>query len=764
LKRDAGTFTFTSGTICFVKPIEGKVTGAVFSGDGKFSLVPPTASERKSLSYLTKTDRMDEEFHDLGLRFGDDTYDVIKKASGVSTASSGCAAGTLDDMLSVEKSKLHTNITSRLLEDVLNKDEQGAFFAFIKGKKYNSKLVYAIDPHGLSYFGQAPDEVALFTYDDNKSGAWASFHLESEYKPGPRVRHTGWMRVKAEDLDLALEKSGKLTATATTTLNSAVDGLRVVPLRLYPTLRVSAVTLGDGTPVNFTQEDKNDDNDFSVILPKALAKGDSVALKIAYSGKDAIHNEGSGNYYVSDGARVSWYPNNERDDYADFTMRFTYPKDLKLVATGKPVSEKLENGMNVAVWKSEQPLTMACFQFGKFKEQQKTIKAPGDFTVETYANTEMPDAIRSLQHDVEDDFSGDRNASHLTGYAFGNFNTTSMAQKAMGEAELSIPLYNEYFGPTPFTRIAITQQTALDYGQSFPGLVWLPMSSFYDSTVRHQLGMDEIKGAYFTVVGPHEIAHQWWAHTVTWASYRDQWMSEGFSDFSASLFLQAIDRTNKRFIKFWNDERDLLTERNKEGFRAIDASPLVMGYRAGNSKTGFDITRRLIYPKGAYILHMVRMMMFSSKDGDAQFKAMMHDFVKTYYNKAASTEDFKAMVEKHMTPSMDVTGDHKMDWFFDPFVYGTTLPNYKFTYNFTNGTQGPVMDISINQSNVSNDFKMIVPVYLELANGRVIKLGSTLVAGNTTKSEKVDLGAMGLKEAPKKVYINYFDDVLSTSN
>ena len=37
LKRDAGTFRLHSGTFCFVAPVNGKVTGAVFSGDGVFS-------------------------------------------------------------------------------------------------------------------------------------------------------------------------------------------------------------------------------------------------------------------------------------------------------------------------------------------------------------------------------------------------------------------------------------------------------------------------------------------------------------------------------------------------------------------------------------------------------------------------------------------------------------------------------------------------------------------------------------------------------
>ena len=70
-----------------------------------------------------------------------------------------------------------------------------------------------------------------------------------------------------------------------------------------------------------------------------------------------------------------------------------------------------------------------------------------------------------------------------------------------------------------------------------------------------------------------------------------------------------VEKNPKKFITFWNDERELLLERNTQGFRAIDVGPVTMGYRVNNSRTGSNVTRRLIYPKGAYILHMIRMMM-----------------------------------------------------------------------------------------------------------------------------------------------------------
>jgi aminopeptidase N len=314
-----------------------------------------------------------------------------------------------------------------------------------------------------------------------------------------------------------------------------------------------------------------------------------------------------------------------------------------------------------------------------------------------------------------------------------------------------------------FTHLELTQQTACNFGQSWPGLVWIPICYYFDTTVRHQLGMDWGDRGYWKVVTPHEVAHQWWGHTVGFNSGRDQWMSEGFADMSASLYLSMIEKDPKKFLTFWNDERELLLERNAQGFRAIDAGPLTMGYRAGNSRTGGGITRRLIYPKGAYVLYMIRMMMHDNREGDKQFKEMMQDFVNTYRGKAATTEDFRAIVEKHITPDMDAEGNHKMDWFFNEYVYGTQLPTYKTDYSFDAAPDGTItMNLSVAQSGVDDKFRMVVPVYLELADGKTAFLGRLRIAGNNSGTAKVPL--KGLKDKPRRAMVNYFDDVLASPN
>ena len=491
----------------------------------------------------------------------------------------------------------------------------------------------------------------------------------------------------------------------------------------------------------------------AALLPTFWAR-----LTTTYGGKEAITNEGSGNYFPV--ARDNWYPNTAFGEYVSYDMTFHIPKGMKMAATGLLVSESNDGGQNVTVWKGEAPQTVAGFNFGRFKMEEAKLDKP-EYLVQSFANQDPPDWVQSLQHAASGDDLPTQGSHMGAGAALGTMSTTGLNKKALAEGQLAVQVYTDYFGPSSFKHLQVTQQTACDFGQSWPELVWIPLCYYFDTTVRHELGMDWGDRGYWKVVTPHEVAHQWWGHTVGFNSYRDQWMSEGFADMSASLYLTLIEKNTNKFIAFWNDERELLVERNKEGFRAIDAGPVTMGYRMNNSRTGFDVTRRLIYPKGAYILHMLRMMMRDNRTGDQHFKETMQDFVKTYTNKAATTEDFKAMVEKHMTHEMDLEGNQKMDWFFNEYVYGTALPTYKLDSSFDTGADGDVvLSVKITQSNVDDKFHMLVPLYLELADGNMFFLGRARLTGNTSIEQKVPL--KGLKTKPKRALINYYDDVLAS--
>lgn len=740
LKRDAATFTFQSGSIAFYGEVNGKVTGAVFKGEGHFHLTPPTAEERHNLAILAHGEEFDEDFDQVVLRFTDGTAAELRKGSrGAGAAGSGYTAAA-QQLHNFQHTKLLENIDLRLLEDVLSPAPGGYFFAAIHGKK-DHDLFFTIDPHGAP--GVEPEEVSLMNWT-----AWGETYLAAFHAAAAMAQEAGnggeneTYRIDHEDLDTTIERSGFLTGVATVHLVALDDGLAVTPFALYPTLRVSSVETGKGESLDFVQQDKDQDADFGVVLAKPMHKGESVTLRITYAGKDVVQDEGGANYYPV--ARQSWYPNAAHGlgDYTTYHMLFHVPKGLELIATGTKVNESTDGKVTTTEWRTDVPLAVVGFNLGRFDMKEAKIPGkPGDsLTIDAYANTTPPSALAGL---------GDLN--------LGSFNAAGMLPMELSQGEVAARLYTAYFGPIPFAHISLTQQFACNYGQSWPMLVYLPICGYLDQTQQHFLGLNP-DDMYWKVVTPHEVAHQWWGQTVGFRSYRDQWMSEGFADESAALFLLATRPKPDDYLAFWKQQLKLITEKNAEGFRPIDVGPVTMGFRLSTEKTGWNVYQDLVYPKGAYILHMIRMMMWSPKDGDARFIETMHDFVKTYWLKAATTEDFKAMVEKHMSRGMDLEGNHTMDWFFREYVYGTDLPVYHFESQATPDANGWSVHFKLTQSGVKPDFKNAVPMYIEFANGKVFRLGSIDITGPKTLDQTVQLPK--LPSAIKQVVINYNYDVL----
>jgi hypothetical protein len=103
-----------------------------------------------------------------------------------------------------------------------------------------------------------------------------------------------------------------------------------------------------------------------------------------------------------------------------------------------------------------------------------------------------------------------------------------------------------------------------------------------------------------------------------------------------------------------------------------------------------------------------------------------------------------------------------MDWFFNQYVYGTDLPSYHFESQVTQSGDATSLHFKLIQSGVPAGFKMLVPIYLELADGRIMHLGAVPMVGPMTADQTVQLPK--LPSPVKRAMINYFYDVLSTEN
>jgi hypothetical protein len=729
----------------------------VFIGDGELTLTPPTEIEKKSIKIFTGEPGITEQFKKIVFRFTDKTYEEIKSSASVTMKSGGPAAASARDSYrdnqQLLRKQLSDNRELRTLLDVYTPTNRGFFTAFIEGKRF-SKLVFLIDPFGLPR--AYPEEVGLLSYGESDGGVWTAFHRESEYKnrTASSSEERRLIDIIRHEIDGAI-KGAHLTASDRITFKSLAAGTRVVPFELYGALRVNRVLDKEGKDLAFIQESRDEDADFGVILSQPLAEGQTYQVTVQYDGGDALRDSGGGNFILI--PRSTWYPGNAHalfaEDRAIFDMTFRFPKQYTFVGTGAPVVPDAKEGdLMVAKWSSgPTELSVAGFNYGRFKKKEIADKDTG-YNVEFYANLEVPDEIKQIQRQIEQlESEGGRTMTTL-----GSVTTTGMADSALADAQNATRIYNTFFGKLPYSRIAMTQQPAGFFGQAWPTLVFMPYIAFIDSTQRTQLlGMRGGTNNFWKYVAPHEIAHQWWGHIVGWESYHDQWMSEGFSEFSASLYVQLI-RGNDKFVDFWEDQRSRIVNSSPatKDRKPYTVGPVTQGYRLNNGKTGGWIAQSLIYPKGAYILHMLRMMMQETKSGDARFQAMMKDFIKTHFNQDISTEDFKAAVEKHMTPVMDIDKNGKMDWFFNQWVYGTEIPAYKFEYQI--GAEG-MLSGRITQTGVSDDFVMLVPIYVDMGKGWV-RLGSATVVGNST----LDLGSLKLPAVPKRAAICVFQDVLAT--
>lgn len=758
LNRDAAKFTLKSGEVYFLPPVEGRVTGAVFIGDGELNLTPPVDHEKRSLQIFTGEPSITEQFSSLVLRFTDQTADEIKKSPNAKMGTGGTQAssarGKYRDNQELLRKRLRDNVDIRTLLDLYAPNLPGYFSAFIDGRRF-SKLVFLFDPLGIPQV--SPEEVALFSYGETDGGFWTAFHRSEEYQKGTASSSEDRRVIDMthHQIDASI-KGTRIFAKDTITFKALVPGARVLSLNLYRTLRVSQVEDEQGNNLHFIQENKNEDADFGVVLNKPMEQGKSYKITVHYDGVDVLRDSGGGNFILI--ARTSWYPNNAGTQFGDraiFDMTFRYPKGVTFVGTGaKAAPDETQGDQAISRWTSgTTELAVAGFNYGRFKKKELADKVTG-YTIEFFANEHVPDELRAVQLASEGTSSFEGGSE--TTSTLGSISTTKIADAAIADTQNATRIFTSFFGKLAYTRIAMSQQPAGNFGQAWPTLVFMPYLAYIDTTQRVQLlGIRGGNSKFWNYVGPHEVAHQWWGHMVGWDSYRDQWMSEGFSQFSASLWIQAT-KGNNVFLQFWEDERAQIISASPQtrDRKPYTVGPVTQGYRLNSAKTG-AVFQTLAYPKGGYILHMLRMMMYDRQSGDARFQAMMKDFLQTHFNQDISTEDLKRAVEKHMTPEMDIDKNKRMDWFFDEWVYGTEIPEYRFEYQISpDGT----LNGKVTQSGVSDKFVMLVPVYLDFGKGWS-KLGTVVLAGNSS----VDLTGIKLPSKPKRATISAFNDVLATS-
>lgn len=722
LVRDAASFEFKSGKIDIVEPVRGRYHAAVFEGEGIFRIDPPTRIEKDQLNKFTGGKKLEEEFKSLVLRFTDETAEELKTALGVVSS---------DDTSLPEESKPclesrdrilkqhFRNIDSRILCDIIS-GEKGYFFADVDSKT-KGNFVFEIDP-------RSREEVSLKQYKRTFGeiiDTWCSFHLRDQYQ-GDRPVHdrpVDIIDIPHFEVDLTIEKNGDIQATAILDCAALADSVSAIPLSISRHMEVEDVRDGQGRPCFFVHETARDrigdpslkQEELVVALPVPISKNQKRKMIITYRSNSLLEEVGYEKQYTFRDT-TSWYPSYGYLKRSTSKMTYHIPPDLTLVSVGEKTREWEEDGKKCSTWEQRIPVAFVCFNFGDLRHYR--ISREGLPPVDVYAGGLQIDNTR--RHNVGADV----------------FN--------------SLNYFQQLFAPYPFPGIIATE-IPWSHGQGFPGFLHLGHFSFRDEIVS---GINEaFKG--------HEVSHQWWGHLVGWETYHDQWLSEGLAEYSGALYAQTVlaDKKKKLLMKMVEDWKDDILNRGNRAFVRYGmpklpkrltmgnaSGPIWLGTRLSSSKSPIDYNI-LVYEKGAYVIHMLRMMMRDFKnENDDRFFAMIKDYIQTYTWKNATTEGFRRIVEKHM--------GQDMKWFFDQWVYGTDVPTYTFKWSTEKGKDGRlVLAIDVEQTGVPEGFKMPVPVLIEFNKDRYAFIQCLVDKPSNTLRGPVP-------EKPKKVEFNVYGAVL----
>jgi Peptidase family M1 domain/Carboxypeptidase regulatory-like domain len=764
LQMDVGNFEFKSGTMTILAPIDKFETGAVFVGQGHFSLKPFDSLNTRELVRRSGSPEVEEDFTEIVLRFSPGEYPQLGAGLGPSVPTPSEAAAAFQRW----KEKIRhrheipesftqamfegesiDNVDADILAAVYNPAQHPAFFnAYMRGTPHHDLRFFMRIRVGALSQMESPEEVALINYNGGEldDGVWYSAHLMAEYKArtASGLEDKRLFATKRYVIETVIGKNEHLHSVATITFEPLVPGERVLKFSLLPDLRVTRVSDQGGQDLHFIQEDKKQDGSFYAVLDAAPAMGQEHSITVEYTGDKILTAAGNGSFYVQ--ARESWYPNlNGFGEKALYDLTFKVPHPNLVISVGNLQGQSQEAGFSVSHWVTTVPVAVAGFNYGQYKK----VDLPDTIThynLTGYYLTDLPDSLRQY---------GDK--AFLNNMAPG-----AMTKYALEQTRAQMQVCTMFFGKGPYENLQITEQPNFNFGQSWPGLVYLPISAYIDSTQRWLMfGQIDTKFTGFVQeVTPHEVAHQWFGHGVTWATYHDIWLSEGFAEFAAGLFLQqgVGGKWQKDYLDFWERQRVRLLEKNSFGTSPNDAGPIWMGLRLNSPRTP-QAYQGVTYSKGAYVLLMLRSIMYADQvppeQHDAAFIAMMHDYMATYHDSPASTEAFKAIVEKHMTKQLDLQQNGRLDWFFNEWVYGTQIPRYAFKYEIEPADGGKVkVHAEITQSEVDDHFAMFVPVFADFGSG-MLRLGQVAIAGNSTRQVNFILDAR-----PKKVALNYYKDVL----
>lgn len=728
LGRDRAKITF-DGTFYFSAPVQGRVTGAVFIGNGSFSTeIPPNEFEKENVKRLLGADIIESDFKTAVLRFSDDTFERIGAAAGSPGVVDEAAQKLARENDARILKQTGTNLAARIALSIVNEEKPGFFFAsFDGGKRHRFNLL--IDHQNrvpvANFDINGGEKGLIFTYksDYYENEVWLAFYNQEDYQRGVVAYSdvNDLIDIVHYDMQIDLREHKKALSLLTRVQGTArAPNIRAIffqigedlgeaeSWRLNKQMRLKQARMA-GKDLTFAQEDW--EGGFTVFIPGEIAPGQALELDLMLQGDFMYDSETVADCHYPR-SNSSWLPRHGYLDRATFDLTFRHPKKLRIASIGERISEELHpEDKNVMVTKHriQQPVPLATFALAPFERHSQMVRWDQGGVGEP-----IPVEFNSLSGNnaaIKEDF-------------------------ILAELDNSLRYFTSLFGKYPYPAFRAAFHP-FRFGQGFPSLLMIP-------------GADRAS-KYTYVFIAHETAHQWWGDMVSWRSYRDQWLSEGFAEYSGILYTGLRSGAGSRddLIGLLRDslKRPPQSEFTQGKGRLVDVGPIILGHRLSTRKTQ-NAYQTLIYNKGALVLRMVHFLLTDPATGQGNgFFEMMTDFVKRYQNRFASTDDFRAVANEHFARS-PIARKYRLtnlDWFFRQWVYHTELPSYQMEYQLLEQSDGKfLVDGVIKQENVPHDWFMLLPVVISFgkqeAHGSVHAFGPSTpfqirLPGRPTKVE-----------------------------
>jgi len=266
------------------------------------------------------------------------------------------------------------------------------------------------------------------------------------------------------------------------------------------------------------------------------------------------------------------------------------------------------------------------------------------------------------------------------------------AMQGFAPANPSLKFFSQTVAPYPYEKLALIVGATRFGGMENSSAIVFASSLFEPRTESRISSVFHIREGLVNVIA-HEIAHQWFGDSVTESTWADLWLSEGFADYFAGLFIQRYEG-EQAFQRYMKDEADSYLNYEKKTRTPIHDT---------DTEDLFKLLNPNNYKKGAWVLHMLR-----SELGDEKFFRAIRVYYQAHKNSVADSEDLRAAFEK-------ASGQDLKD-FFARWIYGTGHPRYELSWQWR--PENKKVRLELRQLQTEPAFPNAVPIDILTAGGK----------------------------------------------